>query len=64
MQVLGNLMDFLVTEEFLRPLGQWWWVAGGITSAWIFLSPFWSMGVSPVTTGTFLDWGAVHTFLE
>lgn len=55
-------MDFLVTEEFL----QWWWVgpAGGITSGWIFLSPSWSMGVSLVTTGTFLDWGAVRTLLE
>ena len=59
-------MDFLVTEEFLHPLGQWWWVgpAGGITSGWIFLSPSWSMGVSLVTTGTFLDWGAAHTLLE
>lgn len=59
-------MDFLGTEEFLHPLGQWWWVgpAGGITSGWIFLSPSWSMGVSLVTTGTFLDWGAVRTLLE
>ena len=59
-------MDFLVTEEFLHPLGQWWWVgpAGGITSGRIFLSPSWSMGVSLVTTGTFLDWGAARTLLE
>lgn len=44
-QVLGNLMNFLVTEEFLHPLGQWWWVgpAGGITSGWICLSPSWSV---------------------